>query len=278
MARKKNDDLTKSLLESLIGWKRKRKINSDPYLDGVIDSLQKRTSLEKWVDLRPDEWLPLPINQVVDRVARLSRFIAVFRNILIFFPVAITWYAIGKATIAFQIFIQNGGESTVNFLDFWQNGYEVLAKTWRISEVAKLDFYFIVILIFLTFLAGSLQNYAYMKQMKFNREINLERTRLSIQIETFFQKYRQPTVKSISKDLVFLVEKLTYITEEMLNLTKTQNQSNSKIKDFSDNLTLANKNVLKLESLISKKTLNSLRQINKSLNKFKKPKKLKIKI
>ena len=114
--------------------------------------------------------------------------------------------------------------------------------------------------------------------MKFNREINLERTRLSIQIETFFQKYRQPTIKSISKDLVFLVEKLTYITEEMLNLTKTQNQSNSKIKDFSDNLTLANKNVLKLESLISKKTLNSLRQINKSLNKFKKPKKLKIKI
>ena len=38
----------------------------------------------------------------------------------------------------------------MNFLEFWQNGYEVLPAFWRIGDVARLDFLIIVGVIGLT--------------------------------------------------------------------------------------------------------------------------------
>ena len=192
------------LANSIKSWASEYGYLDDSYVQGITNALQSQRDRNSWLSLDPHQYLPNTPLGAGELTRRLILIINAARNSLVFLPVALTWLAISKATNAFSVYTRSNTLNVINFLDFWQNGYEVLTKIWRISEVAKLDFYFIVILIFLTFLAGSLQNYAYMKQMKFNREINLERTRLSIQIETFFQKYRQPTIKSISKDLVFL--------------------------------------------------------------------------
>ena len=57
-----------------------------------------------------------------------------------FIPVAITWEAVSKATEAFAKFVEANNATTVNFLEFWQNGYDVLPAFWTISRIASLDF------------------------------------------------------------------------------------------------------------------------------------------
>jgi hypothetical protein len=96
---------------------------------------------------------------------------SVLRNSLVFLPVALTWFAISKATSAFALYTSDNSLSVVNFLDFWENGYGVLASRWALSNVATLDFEIILLIIALTiaitFLDRSLKNFCK------NREVQL---------------------------------------------------------------------------------------------------------
>lgn len=262
------DKSRQHLINQLTEWKFRRKINQDPYLDGLLFSIQNNKNIENWVNFQPLQWLPTPINYFAENFARITRFIALIRNVLIFSPVAITWYAIGEATKAFQVFVETGGETTVNFLDFWQNGYGVLDEAWRISEVARVDVYLIVGVILLTFLVGTFQNLTISNQEKFNKRIEIERTNLSILIEQTLSKFKTPTTFSVSQDFSLILNKLQVITNEIMEQIQSQKEFNSRVKIFNQNLTNSNTNLKKFNDFVSNRNLTKLKKASKDLEKF----------
>ena len=135
---------------SINAWISRHNLQSDPYLNGLLAAIESKKNLHIWAELDPLDYLPHPEAVSAAPKARLVRILTVVRNVLVFAPVALTWAAVSAATTGFSKYIDANGADVVNFLDFWQNGYDILAEEWKIGNVARLDFIIVVIVILLT--------------------------------------------------------------------------------------------------------------------------------
>jgi hypothetical protein len=161
-------------------WSRKYKVDRDPYVTGLSDSLREKKNLQIWAAMNPIEYLPQPEITEGLATAKWARLLILIRNVLVFAPVALTWAAVGQATSAFSRYVDENGADVVNFLDFWENGYGYLGTEWQISHVAFLDFLIILVVIILTLISSVFGKRASELQSKFDQQIERERDRKSV--------------------------------------------------------------------------------------------------
>jgi methyl-accepting chemotaxis protein len=176
--------------EDLRFWSRARGVESDPFVAELQEDLASGENLDFWASIEPAEMLPMPAKQKVIQYESIARLVVLIRNVLIFLPVALTWYAIGQATIAFQIYVGSSGTTTANFLDFWQNGYGILDDKWRIGEIAVLDFYIVMAVILISLVAGVIQAQAARIDSRLETVYERERMELALQISRVLHPYR----------------------------------------------------------------------------------------
>ena len=138
------------LSNSLQSWAQQHDLLGDPYVAGLGNAVSKRKNLPMWASLNPLDYLPHAPANVSNGIKRIVLYVTIVRNALVFLPVALTWYAISKATSAFAIYTADNTLAVVNFLDFWENGYGVLAEEWSLSHIATLDFQIIMVIIAMT--------------------------------------------------------------------------------------------------------------------------------
>ena len=131
-------------------WATEFGLTDHSYVKGLIEALRSGKNLGSWLALDPMEYLPDEPPRMKFQGRGIAGLLSLFRNTLVFAPVALTWLAISKTTAAFAIYTKNNSLNVVNFLDFWQNGYGVLSQTWILSHIAILDFELIALVIFLT--------------------------------------------------------------------------------------------------------------------------------
>ena len=140
MAPKRTSTEHINLADELESWASLNGILNDPYVVQLSKDIRNRKNLSTWSNLNPMEFLPNPKISEVRSSENLVTFLTVFRNVLVFLPVALTWIAVSKATTAFSIYTNKNSIAEVNFLEFWQDGYGVLAEEWTIGRIAFLDF------------------------------------------------------------------------------------------------------------------------------------------
>lgn len=92
------------LVNSLQSWATLYNVQSDPYISGLTAAVAARKNLPMWASLEPLEYLPHAQINTHKRPHLLSLIMSVLRNSLVFLPVALTWYAISKATSAFALY------------------------------------------------------------------------------------------------------------------------------------------------------------------------------
>lgn len=185
-----NQEQLQELSENLRIWSTVRKVDGDPYVAQLREDLATGENLDYWASTDPSAMLPMPIKEQVVKYEIIARLISLVRNVLIFLPVALTWYAIGQATIAFQIYVGSSGTTTANFLDFWQNGYGILDDKWRIGEIAVLDFYIVMAVIVISLVAGVFQAMATRADAMLEATYEEERMELALQISRGLAPYR----------------------------------------------------------------------------------------
>ena len=134
------------LVNSLQSWATLYNVQNDPYVSGLTSAISARKNLPMWASLDPLEYLPHAHINTHKRLHFVSLILSIVRNSLVFLPVALTWFAISEATKAFALYTSDNSLSVVNFLDFWENGYGVLASRWALSNVATLDFQIILLI------------------------------------------------------------------------------------------------------------------------------------
>lgn len=139
-----------ALISAITAFASKYRVENDPYLSGLRADLEAKKNLHVWAELNPIDYLPHPTVVAGAAQARVVRLLTVLRNVLVFAPVALTWMAVSEATTAFSAYVRDNGADVVNFLDFWQNGYGILGNEWKIGNVARLDFFIVMIVIGLT--------------------------------------------------------------------------------------------------------------------------------
>jgi hypothetical protein len=225
MARKIVDQELIDVSNDLKVWSEKRGTTNDGYISGLLKAIDDKQKIGYWANLDPFVMLPKPTSARARKLLRVSRLISIFRNVLIFTPVALTWYAIGEATTAFQVYISSGGSSTANFLEFWQNGYGILDEKWRIGNVAFLDFLLIVVIIFLSFITGSIQIRALSVDYQESEIIESERFNIALQISRALHDYAVPTTPQINAQIISSIRALSRSTQDLNKATSELKKS-----------------------------------------------------
>ena len=222
-----NDHLV--VAESVERWSRLHGLTNDPYISSLIADLRERKNLAMWATLNPMEYLPQVDVSLGARAIVWTRRLTVLRNVLVFLPVALTWYAVGQATTAFSKYVAEHGTDVVNFLDFWQNGYDVLAKEWTISNVATLDFLIIFIVIALTLVVSFQGRKSANLQARSERELEAERVRVAMDIAGYLHDKRAVSNVTMNATLANALQKLLNATHSIETTTKSLEKSTRKI-------------------------------------------------
>jgi chaperonin cofactor prefoldin len=152
-----------------------------------------------------------------------------FRNVLVFLPVALTWEAVSKATEAFAKFVEANNATTVNFLEFWQNGYDVLPAFWTISHIASLDFMIILGVIALSLISTFLNS----KGSAINKielaKIEEGRLDIALSLKMYLYAMREIDNSNVKEGVASSVSALLVATT---SLSKSARQLNSVVSEL----------------------------------------------
>ena len=130
-----------------------------------------------------------------------------------FRPLASAWAWNGPTT--FALYTADNTLSVVNFLDFWENGYGVLAEEWSLSHVATLDFQIILVIIILTIAITLLDKRV---RDQYAAEVALldeDRIRLAMAISTFLFDHQRVSQVSMNQSLAKALRDLLNSTESL---------------------------------------------------------------
>jgi hypothetical protein len=149
---------------------------------------------------------------------------------LVFAPVALTWLAVSKATTAFSVFTQANTDAVVNFLEFWQTGYGVLAPEWTIGRVGLLDFYLIAIVIALTLITALIGERHIREERAYVSKLETKRVEIALKLHTYLYAHRKLTPEIVNARVSASVKNLQATSKAMAQASKELTRD---IKKFS---------------------------------------------
>jgi hypothetical protein len=217
------------LADQVDSWAGKYQVASDPYVNGLSNSLREKKNLQIWAAMNPVEYLPQPEITEGASIAKWARLLTIIRNVLVFAPVALTWAAVGQATSAFSRYVEDNGADVVNFLDFWENGYGYLGSEWQISHVAFLDFIIVMVVIVLTLIASAFGRKATGLQSNFDQQIERERVGLAVDINSFLFDKQKATNVTMNASLAGAISKLLNATDALEDVAKNLAKTTKKV-------------------------------------------------
>jgi len=220
MAKAKKSEEHVILADSLDQWAGKHRVVQDPYVIRLAQSLRTRSNLSMWASLNPMEFLPNPEIHKMRSAESLVHFLSVIRNSIVFLPVALTWIAVSKATSAFSLYTSKNSIAVVNFLEFWQNGYGVLAKEWTIGRIAFLDFLLILLVIVLTLLTAYLSRRNQNNREDAIGELDHERTALALDISAYLFAKQAVTPLTMNANMATALRQLLNATDALDKSTR----------------------------------------------------------
>lgn len=252
----------------LTGWALRNNVTNDRIVQTLVQDFKAEENLNIWATMDPFEFLPQPAPTVGERFFNWAKLSANIRNVMVFLPVAITWEAVSKATEAFAKFVETNNATTVNFLEFWQNGYDVLPSFWTISHIASLDFLIILGVIALSLIS----TYFNSRGSRINKTelstIEEDRLEIALALKMYLYAMREIDKSNIKEGVASSVSALMAATA---SLSKSARELNSTVTELRAGVPAINEFGNKLGKESEKLVLqvgnltNALSEINSSI-------------
>jgi prefoldin subunit 5 len=268
-----------SAMQLLHDWAEENDVLDDPYIKGLTGAVTRRDDLSVWASLDPLELLPVSKSKAWSRLGHISNVISSIRNILVFVPVLLTWYAIGKALDAFGEFTkvyadQNpGGERDFSFIGFWQNPTEfakqylpnvpesqnLLSGSFWIGEVARLDALIILLIVLLTTISGVLTWFAESRESAELEKADRKRVEVGLAIASSLHGKRQANPESISEALAEALNDLTQAARDVNETASRLEQASLGVESLTPRIEILNTHT---EQLVSQTATSVSKAVN----------------
>ena len=222
----------REIADEITGWAQLREVSNDPYITAVAEAIRTESDLNFWSQQDALQLLPSSAIGAGSKLMRLSRVMAALRNVLVFVPVAITWKAVADATNAFAEFIEDNGAATVNFLEFWQNGYGYLDPFWTIGNIANIDAAIIVGVIVVSLFSNSLYSRGLELNQKAGEIFENERISIGIGINRYLAGKRQATAESLNQSVIAAIDKLNISAKEMATVSRSIANASNQVENI----------------------------------------------
>jgi hypothetical protein len=219
-SRRKADQVGEELLTELNSWASTSRVTNDPYVRALAKALETNEDIEAIAEINPLDYLPHPEFTAGARRLKINNILTIIRNVLVFAPVALTWLAVSKATTAFAEYTKANADAVVNFLEFWQDGYGILAKEWTIGHVGLLDFYLIAIVIALTLTTALMTNRHQREQRTQVARLDDARIELGLKLHAYLYSQRKVTPETVNARVAAAVKNLQTTSKSMSQASK----------------------------------------------------------
>ena len=229
--------LHQEISKSLVDWSAHNGVGSDHIVQSLLQDLRSEENLAIWASMDPFDYLPKPYPTIGARMFSWAKTAASLRNVIVFVPVAITWEAVSQATVAFAKFVETSNATTVNFLEFWQNGYDVLGQFWTIGHIASLDFAIILGVIALSLVSTFLNSRGSSLNKVENDQIEAERLEMALALKMYLYSMREIDKTNVKEGIASSVSALLAATS---TLAKTAKQLSTVVKDLEDGVPTIN--------------------------------------
>jgi methyl-accepting chemotaxis protein len=189
----------------------------------------------------------------------LAQAFAIIRNVLVFVPVAITWWAIGEATDKFgqHNSLKSIGEKT-NFLDFWQNGYGLLddIKLFgvigvKIQEIAIVDSLIIVAVVVLTLLSSAIGQVADGQRDREESRAFADRDHVALVLTEAIEGKRSASPESIAGSIADVLNDLVDASREVRSAAAQLEQASMGVGSFSSQIAELNTTIGELSHKVA---------------------------
>ena len=249
-----------SAMQLLHDWAEEIDELEDPYVKGLTTAVARRDDLSVWASLDPLELLPVSKSKAWSRLGHISNIISSIRNILVFVPVLLTWYAIGKALDAFGEFTKiyadrnPGGERDFSFIGFWQDptrfaeqylpnvpeSQNLLSGSFWIGEVARLDALIILLIVLLTTISGVLTWFAESRESAELEKADRKRVEVGLAIASSLHGKRQANPESISEALAEALNDLTQAARDVNETASRLEQASIGVESLTPRIEILN--------------------------------------
>ena len=249
-----------SAMQLLHDWAEDINELEDPYVKGLTTAVARRDDLSVWASLDPLELLPVSKSKSWSRLGQISNIISSIRNILVFVPVLLTWYAIGKALDAFGEFTKiyadrnPGGERDFSFIGFWQDptrfaeqylpnvpeSQNLLSGSFWIGEVARLDALIILLIVLLTTISGVLTWFAESRESAELEKADRKRVEVGLAIASSLHGKRQANPESISEALAEALNDLTQAARDVNETASRLEQASIGVESLTPRIEILN--------------------------------------
>lgn len=231
------DDSFRHALAHLERWARTWGVEDDPYVQAMLTGRLGPYDTAAWVSQDPLELLPHPeptSRQVLRSTGvfrRLANGVSGLRNLLVFVPVAITWWAIYEATTAFNAMRDAGPEVETTFLDVWVTGAGDPTAMWAIQRIALVDAAIIAGIVGLTFLAGALHSVNERSLVKRQIAADRARTETAMLLAVALDARRTATPEVVEETMTRLVRTLSGAASRLAAASESLERSASETAD-----------------------------------------------
>lgn len=229
--------LHQEISQTLGTWATQNRVEQDHIVQSLLQDFAAEENLAIWAGMDPFEYLPQPHPSVGNRMFQWAKTAANLRNVIVFVPVAITWEAVSQATVAFAKFVEKNNATTVNFLDFWQNGYDILSPFWTIGHIASLDFVIILGVIVLSLASNFLNTRgSRLNKIEIN-QIENERIETALALKMYLYAMREIDKTNVNEAIASSVSALLAASS---GLAKTSKQLNGVLKELEEGVPTIN--------------------------------------
>ena len=238
---------------ALQGWATKWEVLGDPYVSGVMNAVSRRDDLTMWASLNPLEYLPTPTAKRQARILdRVVQILGALRNILVFVPVALTWFAISRATEAYGAFRTDFPDLNLNFLQFWQSGAYgekiYLDDFWRIGDVARFDALLIALIVVSTMAIGIMGERLTALTNSFDTSTGVERMGVGFLLAQALHGRRQASPESIGESLAEALNDLTQAARDVNDVAARLERASAGVESLTPKIETLNSHTEKLVS------------------------------
>jgi hypothetical protein len=237
------------LAEELRSWAAHHQVSDDVYVRQLADALSSGDQLDYWSRYDNLDVLPVSASPTGQRELRLTDTLINFRNILVFVPVAFTWAGISQATSAFSKYSEASANKVVNFFDFWENGYGVLNDFWTLSNIARIDFILLTIVIIASTYIAILQSKAKRLTATADRDSEQRRLELGLKLNRFLHDYRSPTPLVVNQQVAQSISNLKKSSAELVKASKSLDKTSKSLDKSAANLSKGSPVLTQLNAL-----------------------------
>jgi hypothetical protein len=202
-----------------------------------------------WASLNPFDRLPFPKVTAGSSLDRAAKLLELIRNVAVFVPVAITWWAINVATSEFGEFqkltelTNSVGEaidpSKISFLAFWQDGYGLLKDGFfsaKISHIALVDFVIISSIVALTLLSSTLARLSARREDREQELVDAHRTDLALFLTNALEGKRSASPQSIAGSIADVLNDLVDAARQVHGAALQLEQSSQGVASFNSRI------------------------------------------